>query len=151
MRMIRTLLIPAAAFALALAAAPAADNHQQHVHDAVAPHNVSHDGDSAHTCTQTHSTSHTLRHSEHVDHIDAALTDMHHFAAGHFGAVHERPETFGQAVEWAPDWELRWIDFETPQRVVRIYHATSRHDHQIRFVARWDHHNGHYNHWQKAF
>lgn len=79
-----------------------------------------------------------------------ALNEMHRFALHRFGQAKERPETFGTTGEWARDWQLRWADYEIGGHVVRLYHVTSKHDPQRRFLSVWDHQHGRYAEWQPA-
>jgi len=85
-----------------------------------------------------------------ADHDHVALADMHNYAAHHFVASAERPETFGAAAEWARDWELRWIDYDDAGHVIRIYHATSKHDDNVRYTSLWDSHRARYHAWEPA-
>ncbi|HWS73207.1 MAG TPA: hypothetical protein VN605_13925 [Thermoanaerobaculia bacterium] len=81
-----------------------------------------------------------------VDHNHLAIADMQDYAAHHIRDAEERCDTFGVVSTWAPDWELRWIDYQTFGDLIRVYHAMNKHDHQLRYTSLRDRH--HYYEWQ---
>ena len=65
-----------------------------------------------------------------------------------FGAVVEG--SYGIDASWDPEWELRWLEFEfTGSRRARLYHATLRSDHGVRFVGFWDPDTGAWRSWER--
>ena len=47
--------------------------------------------------------------------------------------------SFGSDPDWSPEWELRWIAFEfAGERLVRLYHSTSKSDRNARYTGFWD-------------
>jgi len=135
-------------------------NHEEnaHDHDADAAHNqVGHVpqqpvGDRPHDENADH-TSHAdpsamNNHSEtneDLDHI--ALAEMRTAALHYLGEVHELPGTFGTVDGWSHEWYLRWNDYEIGTNTIRIYHATNRHNHDLRYTSLWDSAHGHYVDW----
>src|SRR5260370_534135 len=80
-----------------------------------------------------------------------ALSDIRHYAQHHFTVIREHPETLGVVENWSPRYDLRWTDFEVSEvtaQTVRIYHATNRHDHSLRFISLWDVDQARYIPWQ---
>lgn len=93
--------------------------------------------------------SHDAAASTSLAHADqTAISEMHAFARDHFNDPKEHPKTFGAARHWAPDWELRWIDYGVSGTSIRVYHLSSRHDPAIRYLSIEDHGHGHAVTWQ---
>lgn len=96
--------------------------------------------------------SHPADHHNHFTDIDehdaVAITDMHVAALHHFGVVEEEHDAFGTVEGWSPNWELRYIDYGTPEHSIRVYHATSTHNHAVRYVSIIDAASGFYQGWQ---
>jgi hypothetical protein len=101
-----------------------------------------------HTSHADHSTlGNHLEANEDLDHI--ALAEMQ-TAALQYGEVHELPDTFGTADTWSHEWSLRWNDYEIGANTIRIYHATNRHNHNLRYTFLWDVAHGHYVDWHRT-
>ncbi len=131
-------------------------NHQvdSHDHDANATHNqaghVAHPvlGDRSHG-QNVDSASHAghsalanhFETSQDLDHI--ALAEMHTAVLRYLGEVHELPGSFGTADTWSHEWTLRWNDYTIGTNTIRIYHATNRHNYDLRYTWLSDSAHGH--------
>lgn len=59
--------------------------------------------------------------------------------------------SLGTDVNWSPDWELRWVDFNfSGGRKVRIFHATYKADASLRYTTFWDPDAGSWTNWERA-
>ena len=81
-------------------------------------------------------------------HDEVAIADMRHFAQQHFVIIGERPETFRVVEQWSPAHVLRWMEFDTPHEIIRVYHATDKHNPAVRYISLWDRHHERYHAWQ---
>jgi hypothetical protein len=79
--------------------------------------------------------SHTDHQHEFDRHDEVAVEDMLHHAAMHLDAVAAVPGTYVALTDWKPSWELRWMDFQHGDHVVRLYHATDHNHPETRFVV----------------
>jgi hypothetical protein len=142
MRKSYLVIISTAVVALALSATPKTSHVSNRNEAPQSPRNGNHPCSQHHLAGDVHSHLHS-----HHDH--SALADMHAFAAHHYGIrTHAHEHTFGSVLQWSPEWELRWVDYATPQQhIVRVYHATKRHDPRSRFISTWNHADGHYEPW----
>lgn len=62
------------------------------------------------------------------------------------------PGTFGKNLDWHPEWELRWVDFNFSwDKIVRIYHATKKTDSSIGYTIFWDPDIGNWTSWERAY
>ena len=162
MRDLRAFLIPAAVLAVALFAIPSGGGQQHSVvqgHDQTTPHDHL-QGDQVHTtvshphdivpCTYPEAGHAAIHHdaNTHGDHEHLALSDMQHYAVHHLSDFSPLTNTYGSAPQWAREWELRWIDYDTGQGIVRVYHATNRHDDDVRYTSLWDGTNLRYHAWE---
>lgn len=78
-----------------------------------------------------------------------ALADMRDFAGRGFVVIKERPETFRTVESWGA-YELRWMTFEVVGGEVRVYHATSKADHAIRYTFLQHDHDSHGHGWEQV-
>ncbi|OGC48023.1 MAG: hypothetical protein A3A94_00110 [Candidatus Portnoybacteria bacterium RIFCSPLOWO2_01_FULL_43_11] len=61
-------------------------------------------------------------------------------------------ESFGKNLNWLPEWELRWMDFNFSWgRIVRIYHATNKSDSSRRGTIFWDPDIGDWTSWESVY
>lgn len=68
---------------------------------------------------------------------------------GRFGAA--IAGSAGALLNWAPNWQLRWLDFQfSGGRVVRIFLATSTANPAIRYTIYWDPDTGQWRNWEQA-
>ena len=146
MRKLRALLIPAAALAAALFAIPGGADQpplHDHLHGDHVPPGTPHEH-------ETIPCEYPIHHDVgvHGDHDHLALSDMQHYAEQHLSDVTRLDDSYGSAPQWAPEWELRWIDYNTGRGVVRIYHATNKHDDNVRYTSLWDGARLHYHAWE---
>jgi len=123
------------------AAATADLNHVQTIHSSAASDGHNHQNHFA-------AVSHLTAPRAHHDLI--AVADMHSYALHNLGTVNEHPDSFGMADRWAYDWELRWIDYEAGGHMIRIYHATSKHNETLRYTSLWDGYNVRYHDWERV-
>lgn len=81
-----------------------------------------------------------------------AIGDMVHHAASHLGeSMTAVPQSYGVSANWKPSWELRWMDFQRGDHVVRVYHTMARDHSGRRFViAVDDSDSDHHEHWTEA-
>jgi hypothetical protein len=93
---------------------------------------------------------HAIRAAGHADHDHVALVDMQSYAVTNLAGAHCLGYTYGTAPEWAREWELRWIDYDTGDGIIRIYHAMNKHDHDLRFTSSWDSARTQYHAWKPA-
>lgn len=108
-----TAILGAASFSMSLAA------HDRHQENPAAAETLA---------THTHP-------AGHASHDHVAVTDMRAYAAHAFGAATLLPHTYGSAVHWSHDWELRWADYKTDDHIVRVYHATYKHGDGVRYTS----------------
>ena len=110
----------------------------------------------AHTTHATHATTHpkhahNVAHSAgHGDLASVALADIHRYASRHFPDAKELPHSFRAEHDWAHDWELHWVDYDVNHNVVRLYHASHKHDPALRFTSLLHHTTGHYQGWRQV-
>ena len=83
-----------------------------------------------------------------VDHDAVALADMRQFGEQHFVIVGAVPGTLRVVGDWSATHVLRWADFDAGNEIVRIYHATNRHNHALRYVSLGDGHHGRHHEWK---
>lgn len=135
----RILFILTATFAVGVTAIHADLQHSATQHESVGPDFAVH-----HPCT-----SHVAH--DHGDlHDHDAILDMHRFVGDRFSEATERPETFGSVIQWTPDWELRWLDYEVGDHTIRLYHLTSRHNPERRYVSFWNDEHGRHTEWRNV-
>lgn len=102
---------------------------------------------------------HTALHDHHAtvnNHLDSEANNHDRIARSDMDkrTAHDLPHsvalagTFGRAERWSSDWELRWIDYQTPAGVVRVYHATSRHGDDLRYISHWAYDEAHHHPWE---
>jgi hypothetical protein len=125
---------------------PAVHDHHDAGHDHLDANHHSHNADTAHGGSV--SAHHLFSYGNTDDHDRVARHDMASRAAQSLPRSTALPETFGCAEAWSADWELRWIDYETPSGIVRVYHATSRHGGDVRYISHWAHDEARYHEWQ---
>ena len=77
-----------------------------------------------------------------------ALHDMHGYALRHLGVWEEDLQSFGNAEEWSPEWELRWMDVRHDGEAVRVYHLTGRREPHLRYTTMWV---GDVARWEQAY
>src|SRR6185369_6377364 len=123
MRTIRSLLVILAAIIILapLGGCSVFERHDTtlHGHDHI---NAIHDRHDVHAVHHV-----ALSDSNVDDHDQIARHDMERSAAHSLPHSSALFDTYGRAEHWSADWELRWIDYQTPAGTVRVYHATSRH------------------------
>jgi len=67
-----------------------------------------------------------------------ALTAMCRYAALHLGDFDVLPDTFGGTPHWSPNWHLHWVDVRHGEHLVRIYHATGKHQAHLHYTMMYD-------------
>jgi hypothetical protein len=150
MRTLPALLILAVAVAVM---SPMPTSRAEEPQHNVAQQNV-HDSENSHTdhgtpCSHDHGAgTHPLQHAA-GSHDHVALEDMHKFASHELHSARCLLHTYGTAPHWSPDWELRWVDYDAGDRIVRIYHVTNKHD-GVRRVSLLDSARLHDHAWNPA-
>jgi hypothetical protein len=81
---------------------------------------------------------HSDHHYQFDHHDDVALEDMLHHAATHLDTAIAVSGSYVALPDWKPSWELRWMDFQHGDHVVRLYHATDHRHPETRFVVAID-------------
>lgn len=80
-----------------------------------------------------------------------AIRDMENWAARNNRFLSAIPSTFGKNVNWSSGWELRWMNFNfTGNRIVRMYHATSKSNSSIRYTNFFDPDTNSWSGWQRV-
>jgi hypothetical protein len=168
MRRLALTLIVFAIFVVASYATPLRNRHDAHSNAVSSVH----DGhEHAAGDTPTAATSHVANVSDHGHDHDAvtsgaaehssvhgeddqvALADMDAYVARHFGATLHHDSAHGAAADWDLNFELRWADYANSDgtHVVRVYHATHKHDSALRYTAAAANHSAssHFE-WERA-
>jgi len=88
-------------------------------------------------------------HNVHQDHDHVALNDIHHYTEHHLTHATPVHDTFATHTT-THDWDIRSIDYHTTHGIVRVYHATSTHDDDVRFTTRQGDGHGPCHSWERV-